>query len=394
MSDVPRGSRDDDDPLLALVRPEIRAISAYKTPLDPLPVKLDANESPFALPDEVMRDLGERVRALPLQRYPDLEVRALKQALAGWLGTDASRLVVGVGSDESIGVLLTAIARPRDAKAPVIVVPDPTFVMYAQTARVLGLEPVSVPLRGRDFALDVTATIETVLTHDAALVFLATPNNPTGVAYDDEDLLAIAHACPRTMVVIDEAYGAFRPRAMSSVSPHRDALRDRAKNLVFLGTLSKIGLASLRIGWIEAPESLAHELDKVRLPYDMPGPTQVIGATVLDAHRDAIRRQISAIVSERDRVCRELAAQHAAGGPLRPVPTEANFVLCEAASPERARAVHAQLASQGVQVRAFKSAPLDRHLRITIGRPEENDALLAALVSSHAPNSPTDTGAA
>ena len=379
MNDGPRDPRETD-PLLALVRPEIRAIRAYKTPRDPLPIKLDANESPFALPDAVMRELAAQVRGLPLQRYPDLEVRALKDALAGWLGTDPSRLVIGVGSDESIGVLLTAIARPRAAKAPVIVVPDPTFVMYAQTARVLGLEPVSVPLSGPDFALDVPATIASIQRHEATLVFLASPNNPTGVAYADDDLLAIAHACPTTMIVIDEAYGAFRASA-EGARLHREALGDRAPNLVFLGTLSKIGLASLRIGWIEASPALTHELDKVRLPYDVPGPTQALGAEVLTTHRAALEAQIAAIVSERDRVGHALVALHASGGPLRPVPTCANFFLCEAASAELAKEVHAHLARAGIQVRAFSSAPLERHLRITTGRPEENDALLAALAT-------------
>lgn len=377
----------DGDPLLSLVRPEIRAIRAYKTPLDPLPIKLDANESPLALPDDVMRDLAERVRALPLQRYPDLEVRALKRALASWIGTAPDRLVVGIGSDESIGVLLTAIARPRDAKAPVMLVPEPTFVMYAQTARVLGVEPVGVPLLGRDFALDVPATIEAIQRHAAALAFFATPNNPTGVAYADDDLLAIARACPRTMIVIDEAYGCFRPSALFRRSaggracPHRAAMGESAPNLVFLGTLSKIGLASLRIGWIDAPAALAHELDKVRLPYDVPGPTQVIGAAVLTDHRATLEDQIDAIVRERDRLGAALEARHAEGSPLRPVPTEANFFLCEAASAQTARAVHAHLASRGVQVRAFSHAPLERHLRITTGRPDENDALLAGLAS-------------
>jgi histidinol-phosphate aminotransferase len=310
-------------------------------------------------------------------------VRALKHALGHWLDTSPTRLVVGVGSDESIGVLLTALARPRAAKAPVIVVPEPTFVMYAQTARVLGLEPVSVPLSGRDFALDVPRTIDTIRAHQAVLVFLASPNNPTGVAYGDDELLAIAEACPDTMVVVDEAYGAFRPVIGGRRASHREALRPhlatRARNVVFLGTLSKIGLASLRIGWIEASEALAHELDKVRLPYDLPGPTQVLGAAVLEHHRAALEAQIAAIVVERDRVAQALARLHRDGGPLRPIPTEANFFLCEAAAAEQAREVHAHLAARGIQVRAFRAGTLERHLRITIGRPSENDALLEAL---------------
>jgi histidinol-phosphate aminotransferase len=359
------------------VRPEIRAISAYKTPLDPLPIKLDANESPFALPAEVMADLGACVAGLPLQRYPDLGVRALREALAGWIGTSPARLVVGVGSDESIAVLLTALARPREREAPVMVLPEPTFVMYAQTARVLGIEPVSVPLEGPDFALDPARTIDAIRARRAACAFFASPNNPTGVVYRDEDLLAIAEACPTTWIVVDEAYGAFRART------HRAGLiaqtRERAPNLLFMGTLSKIGLAALRIGWIEGPEALAYELDKVRLPYNMPAPSQVLGARVLVHHRAALEARIGDIVRERMRVVEGLGALHRRAGWLRPIPTEANFVLCEASTPELARRAHAHLAGRGVQVRAFARAPLDRHLRITFGEPHENEALLEAL---------------
>ncbi|GAB4204876.1 MAG: histidinol-phosphate transaminase [Sandaracinaceae bacterium] len=371
------------DALLALVRPEIRAIHAYKTPLDPLPVKLDANESPFSLPPEVTEDLGRVAAGLALERYPDLEVRALREALAGWIGTSPSRLVVGVGSDESIAVLLTALARPRDREAPVVVLPDPTFVMYAQTARVLGVEPVSVPLVGRDFALDVERTIDTIRAHRAACTFLASPNNPTGVVYDDAALLTIAEACPTTWVVVDEAYGAYRARShRAALVPHT---RERAPNLVFMGTLSKIGLAALRIGWLEAPEPLAHELDKVRLPYNMPAPSQALGARLLTVHRAVLEARIADVVRERVRVIGAIGALHRDRGWIRAVPTEANFVLCELRSDAIARAAHAHLASCGIQVRAFSRAPLDRHLRITFGRPEENTALLEAF-SSFAPD--------
>jgi histidinol-phosphate aminotransferase len=369
--------------LLALVRPEIRGIHAYKTPLDPLPVKLDANESPFAMPPEVMEDLGRVAAGLALERYPDLEVRALREALASWIGTSPARLVLGVGSDESIAVLLTALARPREREAPVVVLPDPTFVMYAQTARVLGVEPVSVPLVGPDFALEPGRAIDAIRAHRAACAFFATPNNPTGVVYDDADLLSIAEACPTTWIVVDEAYGAFRARShRAALLPHA---RDRAPNLLFMGTLSKIGLAALRIGWLEAPEALAHELDKVRLPYNMPSPSQALGARVLTHHREALASRIAEVVRERGRVLEGLAAIHRERGWLRALPTEANFVLCELPTAALARAAHAHLAACGIQVRAFPRAPLERHLRITFGRPEENDALLEAL-SSFAPD--------
>lgn len=371
------------DDLVALVRPELRALSAYKTPPDALPIKLDANESPFDLPEEVMLDLAERLRAMSLRRYPDLEVRALREALAEDLGTDPARLVVGTGSDESIAVLLMALARPRDPRAPVVVVPEPTFVMYAHSARVLGLCPVSVPLVGSDFALDADAIVETVRKQCACAVFLASPNNPTGIAYPDDAIVDIAERCPRTLVVVDEAYAAFRPRRSDGTRSHRDALRrqpsDVLPNVVFLGTLSKIGLASLRVGWVEAPPALAREFDKVRLPYDIAGPSQVLATHVLRAHRAALDDCIARVVAERDRLGATLARAHARGGPLRPLPSEANFFLCEAPSAASARDVHAHLARCGIAVRAFASSSLDKHLRITVGTRAENDALAAAL---------------
>lgn len=362
----------DASRLHALVRPEIRAIAAYKTPLDPLPIKLDANESPWPMPEPVRADLGRVAASLELQRYPDLEARALKRALAEFIGAEAKELVVGVGSDELIAVLLTAIARPRSVDAPVLVLPDPTFVMYAQTARVLGVEPVHVPLVGPDFALDLDATIATVQARRAALVFLASPNNPTGTVLRDADVRELAERCPETLVVVDEAYGPFRTRT------HREALgglRGAPPNVLYMGTLSKIGVAALRIGWLEAPEWLALELDKVRLPYNLPAPTQALGARILTAHRDVLREHVAAIVAERA-VLRDVLERSTW---LRPIPGEANFILAEARTSEGARALHAHLASEGIQVRAFKAAPLDRHLRITVGQPHETQALAAAL---------------
>lgn len=365
------------DRLLALVRDELRAMQAYKTPLDPLPIKLDANESPFAWPDEVMASLASRVSTLALHRYPDIEARAPKEAIARLLETSPSRLVLGAGSDESIAVLLTALARPRAPTAPRIVVPSPSFVMYAHTARVLGLEPVEVPLVGPDFSLDVAATTEVIRSSRAVAAFFASPNNPTGIAYASEDLLGIAAACPETMIVIDEAYGSFRAPAF----PHRRALEGRAPNVVFLGTLSKVGLASLRVGWIEADEALVRELDKARLPYDLPGPTQLLASLVLTEHRATLDAQIAKIVEARAALWARWSSHEALSRRLRLVPSEANFFLVEAERAEVALALHASLAERGIQVRAYRAAPLDRHLRVTVGAPHENDALLAGAIA-------------
>ncbi len=358
--------------LVDRVRPELRALEAYKTPLDPLPIKLDANESPFELPPEVRAELGAQVAGLALHRYPDLEVRALRAALAGLLETSPERLLLGAGSDESIQVLLMALARPRAAEAPAIVLPDPSFAMYAHTARVLGLAPVHVPLVGPDFALDVPSAIAAIHASEAVAAFFASPNNPTGVAYDDASLFAIARACPEAMIVIDEAYGIFREPRWG----HRRALGASAPNVVFLGTLSKVGLAALRIGWIEADPALVHELDKARLPYDLPGPTQALGAAMLTTHRAVLLDHAARIVAARERLG---AALRSLAPLVRPLPSAANFFLVEARGPEQARALHAHLAARGIQVRGFREGRLASHLRITVGAPRENDALVRAL---------------
>lgn len=365
-------TKDPSEALLERVSQDVRAMHAYKTPPDPLPTKLDANESPWSLPDDVLHELGEVTSTIDYARYPDITQRALKSAVARYAGTTEERLVLGVGSDEVLAVLIAALSKPRE-KAPVLVVPDPTFVMYAHFAKVHGVEVVHVPLVGENFALDLSAMHEAIRTRDAALVILATPNNPTGTVLRDADILALAEAHPSTFVVVDEAYGAFR------TTTHRASL-PRLANLLFTGTLSKIGIAALRIGWLEAPPFFVRELDKVRLPFNVPTPSQWLGAHLLDKRRDAIDAQVKRIVEGRD----ALVAGIDACGFLRAIPTEANFVLAEVRTSELTEKLVLHLAESGIQVRAFLRGALTRHLRITVGKPEENEALLRSLAAFEA----------
>lgn len=362
-------TEDASQALLERVSEAVRAMHAYKTPPDPLPIKLDANESPFCLEEDVLRELGEVTSRIEYARYPDITQRALKSAVARYAGTTEERLVLGVGSDEVLAVLIAALSKPRD-KAPVLVVPDPTFVMYAHFATVHGVEVVHVPLSGPNFALDLPAMHEAIRTHDAALVILATPNNPTGTVLRNEDILALAEAHPGTFIVVDEAYAAFRR------STHRATL-PRPSNLLFTGTLSKIGIAALRIGWLEAPPWFVRELDKVRLPFNVPTPSQLLAAHLLDVRRDAIDAQVKRIVEGREALVRGIEAFTF----LRAIPTEANFLLAEVSTTEMAARLVQHLAGDGIQVRAFLKGALTRHLRITVGKPEENEALLRALAA-------------
>lgn len=347
--------------LLALVRDDVRALAAYKVPPDPPPIALDANESPWPLSHEAHRRMADAIGRVAFQRYPDIEARALRAALASRVGASPEELVIGIGSDEVIGVLCTAFARPGAR----ILVPDPTFSMYAHSARVAGLGVVKVPLDA-DFQIDRAAMLDAIARERPAVAFFATPNNPTANAFRDDDLEAVAHAMPEGLVVIDEAYAPFSGRSLASWG-------DRFPNVGVMGTLSKIGLAALRIGWIRLPVALAAELDKVRLPYDLPTPTQVLGTLALTALSGELDEHVRRIVAERARLALELAQRRG----VRVLPSDANFLLVEHA---RAADVYAGLDARGVRVRAFPGHPrLATYLRITVGTPGENDALLSAL---------------
>ena len=351
-----------NDRLLRLVRDDIRALGAYKVPPDPPAIVLDANESPWPLSEGARAKMASAISAISFHRYPEIEAHALRQALAARVKASPDELIIGIGSDEVIGVLCTALARPG-AK---VLVPDPTFSMFAARARVAGMEVVKVPLDAR-FQIDRAATLDAIVREKPSLAFFATPNNPTGNAFDEADLEAIVHAMPEGLVVIDEAYGAFSARGSLA------SWVERFPNVGVMGTLSKIGLAALRIGWIRVRKELARELDKVRLPYDLPTPTQVLGALALTELASELDARVAEIVAERGRLISAMSSRPG----LLVHPSDANFVLVE--SP-RAAEIATGLESRGVRVRAFGSNPrLARHLRITVGTPDENRALLSAL---------------
>ncbi len=349
------------DALLALVRDDIRSLEPYKVPLHPPPIVLDANESPWPLSHEARRKMADALTHIHFHRYPDIEAGVLRAALATRVKAREDELVIGIGSDEVIGVLCTTLARPG-AK---VLLPDPTFSMFAASARVAGMTPLKVPLDSR-FQLDRAAMLDAIARERPALAFLATPNNPTAACFDEADLEAVVRAMPDGLVVLDDAYAAFSGRS------HVDWV-DRFPNVGAMGTLSKIGLAALRIGWIRVRAELARELDKVRLPYDLPTPTQVLGTLALTELASELETYVLKIVSERERLVGELARR--AG--MTVFPSDANFVLV--AHP-RADEVHRGLEERGVRVRAFAGHPrLASHLRITVGTHGENDALLSAL---------------
>jgi histidinol-phosphate aminotransferase len=364
--------------LAAVIRPEVQAQVPYHTGPEPAPgrrIKLDANESPFALGEALRGELAaEFARALAdveLHRYPDPTARDLRTLLARELGVAAEQILVSNGSDEGIQLLQMAVAGPGTAVA----IPVPTFAMYAIGARVLGIRVVEIPLDA-GFTLDAARFLVSVRAERPRLVFLAWPNNPTGNLFDAPAVEEILRACAgwdcHALVVVDEAYvhysgQSFLPRL------------GEFPNLVILRTLSKIGLAGIRMGILVGAPDVVRELNKVRMPYNVNALSQAAARVVL-AHGDVVRRHAAVIVRERDRVQAALAAMPG----VTAFRSDANFILLRTRRP--GDALCADLWAQGILVRNFSRAPhLAECLRVTVGAPEENDAFLQALAAALGP---------
>ncbi|RPH99386.1 MAG: aminotransferase class I/II-fold pyridoxal phosphate-dependent enzyme, partial [Zetaproteobacteria bacterium] len=286
--------------LAAVIRPEVRAQVPYHAGPEPTPgrrVKLDANESPFALGEALRGNLAaEFARALAdveLHRYPDPTAQELREILARDLGVSAERLLIANGSDEAIQLLQMAVAGPGAA----IAIPVPTFVMYAIGAQGMGIRVAEVPL-DETFALDAPRFLATVRKERPRLVFLAWPNNPTGNLFEPSAVEAILRACAgrdcQSLVVVDEAYCHYSGQSFLS-------RLGEFPNLVILRTLSKIGLAGIRLGILVADAAVVREVNKIRMPYNVNALSQAAARVVL-THGDVVAEHAAAIVAERDRV--------------------------------------------------------------------------------------------
>lgn len=353
-----------DNKISAWVRPEIRALSAYHVPDPGNMIKLDAMENPFGWPPDMVQAWLQRLATAALNRYPDPGARAVRDALRAAMAIPSRcGILLGNGSDELIQMILFAVAQAGRA----VLAPEPAFVMYRMISMFVGMDYVGVPLRADDFSLDMPAMRAAIEIHQPAVVFLAYPNNPTANLFDAEQLRELIALSPG-IVVVDEAYLPFAEASML------DALAD-FDNLLVLRTVSKLGLAGLRLGLlIGAPAWLA-EIDKVRLPYNINVLTQASAVFALQ-HMTVLDDQAARIRIERERVYAALCALPG----LHVWPSRANFILLRAPA-GRADAIFAALKQSGVLIKNLhpSGGALRDCLRITIGTPEENDALLAAL---------------
>ncbi len=358
--------------LQRLVRPEIAAMSAYQVPSFPgIEVKLDANESPYSLPPSIREELARALALVPLHRYPDPHAQALRSCLAAEYGVSEDALLFGNGSDEIIQFLLTTLSNPRPGRARATVLyPAPTFSVFKLLADSLGVDTYSVPLL-EDFRLDIPALRRGIEESQPNTVFFARPNNPTGTLWPASDVLALAKEFPETLFVSDEAYGEYSTGSMVSDLGGQS-------NLLIMKTLSKIGLAGLRVGFAIADPSLISQLNKSRAPYNLSGLNQAAALWVLTHCRELLRDQCAEVVAERGRVAMALAELPE----VRVFESEANLLIFRVgeAGAGDAHRRWLRLCDSGVLIRKFGSeGPLADCLRVTVGTPEENDRFLSAL---------------
>jgi histidinol-phosphate aminotransferase len=343
-----------------LIREEVLAQKAYPADNAARRIKLDANENPLAIPKPLRERFASLLASVPLNRYPEAGSVTLTSRFAKVFGVGADQVLMGNGSDDLIQILCTAFARPGAG----VMIPVPTFVMYRIIAENAGFRAAAVPLDGQ-FDLDLKAIRERATAHPPALTFLAYPNNPTGNCFSRERIEAILGEVSG-IVVVDEAYFHF---AQKTFLP----LLGRHENLVVLRTLSKVGLAAMRIGLLIGPAALVHELNKVRLPYNLNSLSQAAAGFYLDEEK-AFLEQAAEIRRWRGEL---YSAMETLPG-IHIHPTDANFIFfrCDF----DADSVYTALKKRGILIKNFNVPGMMRgYMRVTVGTREENMEFLEVL---------------
>jgi len=349
------------------IRQDVQSMHAYAIQPSAGFIKLDAMENPFRLPPELQRELGERLSRVAINRYPAQCIADLVAALSRAVERPAGcKLIVGNGSDELIDILSVAC----DVPGATVLAPLPGFVMYEMSARLRGLKFVGVPLSA-DFELDEAAMLAAIDDHRPAITYIAYPNNPTANLFSDAiiDRIVAAVGAQQGLVVFDEAYQPFASRTwMQRMAAH--------EHVLVLRTLSKFGLAGVRLGYLCGPAALIDEIDKVRPPYNVSVLNAEASLFALD-HADEYARQAALLKSERQRLQQALAGLT----DVHAFPSEANMILVRV--PDAKRSFEG-MKSHGVLVKHIAGLHplLANCLRLTVGAPEENDTMIRALKAS------------
>ena len=343
------------------VRDDLSALEGYHSPQVDVRVRLNTNEAPVGPPVEFRRELAAAIEAIDWNRYPDRSASGLRAAIAALHGVPASMIFVANGSNEVLQTLLLTFAGPGRKVATF----EPTYQLHGHIARITGATVVEGE-RGADFSLDASEVERVITTERPDVVFLCTPNNPTG-GVDSRETVEKVIAMSSGLVIIDEAYGQFSSWSAAEL------VADDAP-VVVVRTFSKTwSMAAARLGYAIAPAWLVAELDKVVLPYHLDAVKQLAG-TLAVKHVAAMNDRVRAVVAERERLVDAMSRLD-----LDVFPSGANFVLFRPRG-RTGRSVWQGLLDRSVLVRDCSGWPrLTDCLRVTIGTPNENDAFLAAL---------------
>ncbi len=345
------------------IRPDIRALSAYSVADPGELIKLDAMENPYSWPKKLLAEWLDRLKTVSVNRYPDPNANDLKIALRDSMDVPSKMdLMLGNGSDELIQIILMAIAQP----GRVVLSPHPSFVMYKMIATYANLEYVGVPLKN-DYDLDLAAMKRAIRRHRPAAIFFAYPNNPTGNCFKREDILQILDLS-EGLVVIDEAYHAFANCSfMDDLSQHN--------NLLVMRTVSKMGLAGLRLGLLAGHKKWISEFDKIRLPYNINVLTQKSVEFALN-HNTVFTEQSQKICHDRDKMFAQLNKIEG----INAYPSNANFILFRTPN-GKSSLIFDALKSAGILIKNPGATDnlLRDCLRVTVGTAEENKHFLHAL---------------
>jgi histidinol-phosphate aminotransferase len=357
-------SRRDPVRPMGVFRQDVQSMHAYAIQPSAGLTKLDAMENPHRLPAELQSKLGQRLGALALNRYPGARIDDLRRALATHAAMpDGFELMLGNGSDE----LISLIALACDVPGASILAPVPGFVMYAMSAQLQGLKFIGVPLTA-DFELDEAAMLAAIAEHLPSVIYIAYPNNPTANLWNDATIDKIIEAAPG-LVVIDEAYQPFSSRSyIDRITRH--------SHVLLMRTMSKFGLAGVRIGYMMGPRALIAEIDKVRPPYNV---------SVLNCEAALFALEHAEVFAEQARDLRQqrgVIQQRLAGMPgVKSWPSDANMILVRVPDAQKS---FEGMKARGVLVKNVSKmhALLANCLRLTVGTAAENAQMLAALEAS------------
>ncbi len=342
---------------MQLVKKKVRSLKPYQVENIDCEVKLHANESAFPPPPEILKLFEETFQSCSLNRYPDPDCQELKSVLSDQHQVPPEQFMIGNGSDELIQILLQIFCDPGDSVA----FPDPTFAMYAIIAQGMGLSTQSIPLdENWDFRAE--AFLDAIKKQPIQIVFFSYPNNPTGNCFSSTEIQKVIENFSG-IVVVDEAYYDFsRKSFLNELSNHN--------NLIILRSLSKIGLAALRVGYGMADPKIIEQVNKIRLPYNSNTLSQLFSAKLLNQFAP-VQKQIDQIIEERQRLTETLKGFSA----LTVYPSDSNFTLFRVN--QKSGEVFKRLMEKGILVRDLGNHPrLDNCLRVTVGTREENDRFL------------------